>query len=203
MSSIHHHMHSITFKIWWGYTICLNLQLFSNWQRQGEKSNDCYCWWRSWWKPEIWKIYKLFKRIIPLHLDAFSLARNALDRSTFNRAEPRWLNLANNWVVLSSNTINLGVILMRRRWRLTTVLSWKAWIEYTGCLPAEIWSGLVIYENPVIAEFIKDDGLAVVWPKSEKWKACHVWQWQYFLQTVKFTDPICCSSFQPFNHHTW
>ena len=36
---------------------------FSSWQAWREKSNDSYYWWRSLWKPEIWKNYKLFNKV--------------------------------------------------------------------------------------------------------------------------------------------
>ena len=49
--------------------------------------------------------------------------------------------------------------------------------------------------NPVVTEF-KEDDAPVIMGTSEEWKACHVRQWQYFLQIVKCTDPKCCSSFQ-------
>ena len=68
--------------------------------------------------------------------------------------------------------------------------------EYAGRTLAEIWSGLVINGNPVVAEFIEDDAPVIVGTKSEDWKACHVRQLRHFLQTVKCTNPKCCSSFQ-------
>ena len=61
---------------------------------------------------------------------------------------------------------------------------------------AEIWSCLVIDGNPVVATFTEDDASVILGTKTEEWKACHVWQSQYFLQTVKCTDPKYCSSFQ-------
>ena len=68
--------------------------------------------------------------------------------------------------------------------------------EYAGRTLAEIWSGLVIDGNPVVAEFIEGDAPVIMGTKSDEWKACHVRQSQYFLQIVKCTDPKCCSSFQ-------
>ena len=68
--------------------------------------------------------------------------------------------------------------------------------EYAGRTLAEIWSGLVIHGNPVVAEFIEDEAPVIMGTKSEDWKACHIRQSQYLLQTVKCTDPKCCFSFQ-------
>ena len=52
--------------------------------------------------------------------------------------------------------------------------------EYAGRTLLDIWSGLVIDGSPVVAEFIEDDTPIIVGTKSEKWKACHVQQSQYF-----------------------
>ena len=68
--------------------------------------------------------------------------------------------------------------------------------EYAGHALAEIWSGFVIDENPVVAEFIEDDAPVIMGTKSEEWEVCHFRQLQYFLQIVKCADPKCCSSFQ-------
>ena len=68
--------------------------------------------------------------------------------------------------------------------------------ESAGRTLAEIWSGFVIDGHLVVAEFIENDAPVMVGMKSEKWKACHVRQSQYFLQIVKFTAPKCCASFQ-------
>ena len=69
--------------------------------------------------------------------------------------------------------------------------------DLTGRTIAEIWSGLVIDGNHVVAEFIEDDAPAIMGTKSEEWKACQIRQSQYFLQIVQCTDPKCCLSFQP------
>ena len=53
--------------------------------------------------------------------------------------------------------------------------------DLTGRTIAEIWSGLVIDGNHVVAEFIEDDAPAIVGTKSEEWKACQIQQSQYFL----------------------
>ena len=52
--------------------------------------------------------------------------------------------------------------------------------EYAGRTLLDIWSGLVIDGSPVVAEFIEDGTPIIVGTKSEKWKACHVQQSQYF-----------------------
>ena len=68
--------------------------------------------------------------------------------------------------------------------------------EYARCRSAEIWSGLVIDGNPVVPEFIEDDGPVIVGRESGEWRACHVRQSQCFLQIAKCTDPKRCLSFQ-------
>ena len=50
--------------------------------------------------------------------------------------------------------------------------------------------------NPVVAEFMEDDTPVIVGMKLEEWKACHIWQSQYFLHIVKCTGINSCSSFQ-------
>ena len=40
--------------------------------------------------------------------------------------------------------------------------------EYAGCTLAEIWSGLVIDGNPVVAEFIEDDAPVIMGTTSEE-----------------------------------
>ena len=57
--------------------------------------------------------------------------------------------------------------------------------EYAGRTLAEIWSGLVINGNPVVAEVIDDEAPVIVGKKSEEWKAFHVRQSQYFLYRSK------------------
>ena len=51
-------------------------------------------------------------------------------------------------------------------------------LEYAGRTLAEIWSGLVIDGNSVVAEFIENGAPAIMGTKSEEWKARHV---QIFL----------------------
>ena len=50
--------------------------------------------------------------------------------------------------------------------------------------------------NPVVSEFMEDEKPVIAWSNSVEWKACHVRQWQYFLQVAKCSDKKCCSSFQ-------
>ena len=97
-----------------------------------------------------------------------------------------WLNSAKNWVVLSSYMINLGVILMRRVWRLTKILSTLS----------EILSNLKIDGNPVVAEFIEGDTPAIVGTRSKEWIgnrniSCKLWNVQ--IENVAWA----------FNHDTW
>ena len=48
--------------------------------------------------------------------------------------------------------------------------------EYAGRTLAEIWSGLLIDGNPVVAEFIEGEAPVILGTKSEKWKVCLVRQ---------------------------
>ena len=50
--------------------------------------------------------------------------------------------------------------------------------------------------NPVVSEFMEDGKHVIVRTNSVEWKACHVRQWQYFLQVTKCSDEKFCSSFQ-------
>ena len=94
------------------------------------------------------------------------MAENAPGRSTFNRIERRMVKFSKE---LS------GVILEHDKFRShldakgVTVdkdLELKNF-EYGGRTLAEIWSGLVIGGNPVVAEFIEDNAPVIVGKKSE------------------------------------
>ena len=43
---------------------------------------------------------------------------------------------------------------------------------------------------------MEDSKPVIARTNSVEWKACHVRQWQYFLQVTKCSDEKCCSSFQ-------
>ena len=38
-----------------------NYRYFSGWKFQRDEGDDCYNWWRPWWKPEVYKHYQLCK----------------------------------------------------------------------------------------------------------------------------------------------
>ena len=128
-------------------------------------------------------------------LDAFFLATNAPGRSVFNRVERRLVKLSKELSGVILEHDKFGNHLDAKGVTVDEDLELKNF-EYAGRTLAEIWSGLVIDGNPVIAEFIEDDAPVILGTKSEEWKACHVRQSQYFLQIVKCKDPKCCSSFQ-------
>jgi len=128
-------------------------------------------------------------------LDAFFVATNAPGRSVFNRVERRMAKLSKE---LSSVILEHDKFRNHLNAKGETVdkdLEMKNF-EFAGRTLAEIWSGLVIDGNPVVAEFIEDEAPVNEATKSEEWKACHVRQSQYFLQIVKCLDEKCCSRFQ-------
>ena len=106
-------------------------------------------------------------------LDAFFLATNAPGRSAFNRVERRIVKLSKelNGVILEHD--KFASHLDAKGATVDKDLELKNF-EYAGRTLAEIWSGLVIDGNPVVAEFIEDDAPVIVGKMSEDWKACHV-----------------------------
>ena len=135
------------------------------------------------------------KYFIENGLDAFFLATNAPGRSAFNRVEHRMVKLSKELSGVILEHDKFGSNLDAKGVTFDKDLELKNF-EYAGHTLAEIWSGLVIDGNPVVADFIDDDAPVIMGTKSEEWKACHVRQSQYFLQIVKCTDPKFCSSFQ-------
>ena len=128
-------------------------------------------------------------------LDVFFLVTNAPGRSAFNRVERRMVKLSKELSGVILEHDKFGSHLDAKGVTVDKDLELKNF-EYAGRTLTEIWSGLVIDGNPVVAEFIEDDAPVIMGTKSEEWKACHVRQSQYFSQIVKCTDPKCCSSFQ-------
>ena len=100
----------------------------------------------------------LIKHFVENGINAFFLATNAPGLSAFNRGKPRMVKLNKK---LSS------VILEHDKFG--SHLDAK-------CVTVEIWSGVMIGGNPVVAQFIEDDAPVIVGTKSEEWKACHVRQ---------------------------
>ena len=68
--------------------------------------------------------------------------------------------------------------------------------EHAGEILAELWSKLVFSDHLVVAEFVGEDPSDTTITKLEEWKANHVHESPYFLQTVKCTDTASCSPFQ-------
>ena len=126
--------------------------------------------------------------------DAFFLAANAPGHSAFYCVESRMVKLSKelSGVILKHK---FGSHLDAKNLIVDKDLEMKNF-EYASCALAEIWSNLVKDRNPVVAEFMKDDTRVIVGMKLEEWKACHIWQSQYFLQIVKCTGINSCSSFQ-------
>ena len=63
--------------------------------------------------------------------------------------------------------------------------------EAAGKILVEIWSGSIIANHPVVASYIsppEKQHRKVLFHKTEEWKAKHVCQSQYMLQTVKCPD---------------
>ena len=140
-------------------------------------------------------INRSVKYFVENGLDMFFLAANALGRSTFNRVGRRMVKHSKELSGVILEHDKFGSHLDAKGVAVDKDLQLKNF-EYAGRTLGEIWSGLVIDGNPVVAGFIEDDAPVIVGTKSEEWKACHVRQSQYFLQIVKCTDPKCCSSFQ-------
>ena len=135
------------------------------------------------------------KYFVQSGLDAIFLAINTPGRSTLNCVEHRMAKLDKelSWVILEHD--KFGSHLNAKSVAVDKDVELKNF-EYTRCTLVEIWSGLVMDGNPIVAEFIEDDAPDTLGMKSKLWKACHVRQSQYFLETVKCTAPKCCSSFQ-------
>ena len=68
--------------------------------------------------------------------------------------------------------------------------------EYAGCALVEIWSGLVIDGNSVVAEFIEDDAPVIVGDEVRRVESKSRLAMAYFLEIVKCRDLKCCWSFQ-------
>ena len=68
--------------------------------------------------------------------------------------------------------------------------------KHAGEILAILWSKLVINDHPVVANFVGEQPSDITITKLEEWKANHVRESQYILQTVKCTDTACCSPFQ-------
>ena len=113
-------------------------------------------------------------------LDVLFLATNAPGCSAFNRVERRMVKLSKELSGVILEHDKFGSHLDAKGVTVDKDLELKNF-EYAGRTLAEIWSGLVIDGNPVVAEFIDDDAPVIMGTKSEEWKACHVRQSQYLL----------------------
>ena len=86
-------------------------------------------------------------------LDAFFLATNAPGQSAFNRAKHRMVKELSG-VILDHDKFGIHIDT-----KGMTDLDLKNF-KFAGVTFAEIWLGFVMDENPVIAEFIKDDAVS-------------------------------------------
>ena len=97
-------------------------------------------------------------------LDAFFLATNAPGRSVFNRVERRLVKLSKELSGVILEHDKFGSHLDAKGVTVDKDLELKNF-DYAGCRLAEIWSGLVIDGNPLVAEFIEDDAPVIVGTK--------------------------------------
>jgi hypothetical protein len=70
---------------------------------------------------------------------------------------------------------------------------------HAGKILAEVWSGTIIDECPVVAEYIEEPENAETDQLLEKnavWHSRHVQESQYMLQIVKCNDRSCCNQFR-------
>ena len=137
----------------------------------------------------------VIKHFVENDINAFFLATNAPGLSAFNRGKPRMVKLNKELSSVILEHDKFGSHLDPKCVTVDKDLELENF-EYVGRTLAEIWSGLMIDGNPVVAQFIEGDAPVIVGTKSEEWKACHVRQSQYFLQIVNCADPKYCSSFQ-------
>ena len=100
-------------------------------------------------------------------LHAFFLATNAPGRSACNRVERRMVKLSKELSGVILEHDKFGSHLDTKGVTVDKDLELKNF-EYAGRTLAEIWSGLVIDGNPVVAEFIEDDAPVIMGTKSEE-----------------------------------
>ena len=99
-------------------------------------------------------------------LDAFFLATNTPGCCAFNLVERRMVKLSKelSGVILEHDKfgshLDAKVVTVNKDLKLKN-------FEYSGCTLTEIYSGLVIYGNPVVAEFIEDEA-RLSWRRSQK-----------------------------------
>ena len=123
-------------------------------------------------------------------LYAYFLATNTTGRSAFDRVEGRMSNLSKevSGVILdthldnNNNTIDEELKLKN--------------FEHASKILAELWSKLVIVDDPVVALFAGEKPLDIIMTKLEEWKTNNARESQCLLQIVKCPDTVCCSSFQ-------
>ncbi len=69
--------------------------------------------------------------------------------------------------------------------------------DFAGQTLAEIWSGVIIDNFPVVAEYITPENSELpgdeIFRQSQQWFDNHVRTSQYLLQIVKYTDVDCCN----------
>ena len=103
----------------------------------------------------------LIKHFVENDLDAFFLATNAPDSSAFNPVERRMVKLNKEWSGGILKHDKFGSHLDTKDVTVDKDLELKNF-EYDRRTLIEIWSGLVIDENSVVAEFIKDDAPVIM-----------------------------------------
>ncbi|XP_071575574.1 uncharacterized protein [Temnothorax nylanderi] len=127
-------------------------------------------------------------------LDAVFIVTNAPGRSCFNRVERRMAPLSHqlSGVVLPYDSF--GNHLDDQRRTIDDELELQNF-KKAGDILAQIWSTLIIDEEPVVAEYIspESDNIDVNQAKwTPDWYCRHVRESQYLLQISKCTESKCC-----------
>ncbi|KAL4710004.1 hypothetical protein ACJJTC_015982 [Scirpophaga incertulas] len=140
-------------------------------------------------------IASAIKKFKELNLDAVFVATNAPGRSAFNRVERRMapLSLPLSGLVLPHDTF--GNHLDANGKTTNSDLELKNFAQ-AGKILSEIWSSIIIDNEPVVAEYLPPDnddvGEMTDVLNDQHWYTRHVQESQYFLQIVKCTNKECC-----------
>lgn len=131
------------------------------------------------------------------NLDALFIASNAPGRSAFNRVERRMAPLSKELAGLILPHEQYGSHLDGQGKTINLKLEEENF-EFAGTCLSEIWSSVVIDNNPVVAEYIvpakselKPDSLLSF---ESEWFSNHVCTSQYLTQIVKCSNVNCCNT---------
>ena len=106
-------------------------------------------------------------------LHAYFVATSAPGRSIFKRVERKMSNLSKKLSGVTLPHDHFGIHLDNNNNTVDEELERKNF-EHSGEILAELWSKLVINDNPVVSEFVGEEPSDITVTKSEEWKANHV-----------------------------